>query len=140
MDISDYQGIPLSYGAGVNSTALAILLIESGWRGEIVFADTGAEWPDTYCVMTYFENEYLAPRGFGIKRLGKESRLDARSRQVEGISEFCERYAMLPIPYIRWCTTIFKTEPCSTVSDTYLIGIAADEAHRQKGRICPLID
>ena len=31
----------LSFGGGVNSTALAILLINEDWRGPIVFADTG---------------------------------------------------------------------------------------------------
>ncbi len=31
---------PISYGAGVNSTALAILLVNEGWRGDIVFVDT----------------------------------------------------------------------------------------------------
>ena len=44
----------LSFGAGVNSTALAILAVNDGWRGEIVFADTGCENPETYCWMDYF--------------------------------------------------------------------------------------
>jgi len=59
----------LSFGAGVNSTALAILLINRGWKGEIVFSDTGCEWPDTYCFMDYFENEWLRPHGLEIVRL-----------------------------------------------------------------------
>lgn len=42
------MGEIVSFGAGVNSTALAILLVNEGWRGPIVFADPGAEWPETY--------------------------------------------------------------------------------------------
>jgi len=34
----------LSFGAGTNSTALAIMAINDGWHGEIVFSDTGCEW------------------------------------------------------------------------------------------------
>jgi len=42
-----YDGAMLSFGAGVNSTALAILLINEGWRGPIVFADPGCDRFDT---------------------------------------------------------------------------------------------
>ena len=37
----------LSFGAGLNSVALAVLLANQGWNGPIVFADTGAEHPET---------------------------------------------------------------------------------------------
>lgn len=31
----------ISFGAGVNSVAMTILLVNEGWRGPIVFCDTG---------------------------------------------------------------------------------------------------
>lgn len=31
----------LSFGGGGNSVAMSIVLVEQGWRGPIVFADTG---------------------------------------------------------------------------------------------------
>jgi hypothetical protein len=45
----------------------------------------------------------------------------------------------------RFCTVEYKTAPINRYCEHHhierqLIGIAADEAHRQKGRPCPLID
>ncbi len=132
---------PISYGAGVNSTALAILLVNEGWRGEIVFADTFCEWPETYCYLDYFESEWLGPRGLSVTRLGPEWRKDKRARALPGLLEYCESYGMVPLAGVRWCTRMFKVEPCAAYHDgEYLLGIAADEAHRRKGRPCPLVE
>ena len=39
----------LSFGAGLNSTALLIMLVEKSYPlDEVIFADTGAEVPETY--------------------------------------------------------------------------------------------
>lgn len=35
----------LSYGAGVNSTALMLYLLDQGWDGEIIFVDHGGDHP-----------------------------------------------------------------------------------------------
>lgn len=59
----------ISFGAGVNSIAMTIMLVAAGWRGPIVFADTGGEWPETYCYMRTFEKQWLKPRGLEITRL-----------------------------------------------------------------------
>ncbi len=132
---------PISYGAGVNSTALAIMLVNEGWRGDIVFANTGAEWPETYCYIAYFESEWLAPRGLAITRLGPEWRTKKRCKELSGLMEYCETYGMVPLAGVRWCTREYKVAPCETYYDGgYLLGIAADERQRQKGRLCPLID
>ncbi len=132
---------PISYGAGVNSTALAILLVNEGWRGEIVFADTGAEWPETYCYLDYFEREWLAPRGLSVTRLGPEWRDEKRARDVPGLIEYCESYAILPFPGMRWCTRRFKLASCEKFhAGDYLLGIAADESHRQPDKPRPLVD
>jgi len=134
----------LSYGGGVNSTALAIRLINEGWHGPIVFADTSAEWPDTYCFIDYFERQWLIPRGQRIERLDGDW-IEPSMRP--GLIEYCESAAKIPLAAIRWCTMSYKVRPLyrwikqhGYEPDHRLIGIAADEAHRQKGRICPLID
>lgn len=130
----------LSFGAGVNSTALAILAVKDGWRGEIVFSDTGAEWPETYCYMDYFEREYLAPRGMSVTRLAG---LPWQTKDG-GISliERCEKAHIIPMAGIRWCTAEWKIYPLDRYADgrETMIGICADEAHRQRGRCCPLVD
>lgn len=128
----------VSFGAGVNSTALVIWLVNQGWRGPIVFADTGCEHPGTYCFMNYFEREWLEPLGLEITRLQGNDK-------GESLIDYCERLSIIPFATMRWCTRIFKVEPLNAYAQaagvtTQYIGIAADEAHRQKGRNCPLVE
>lgn len=135
----------LSYGAGINSTALAILLINQGWKGQIVFSDTGTEWPDTYCFMDYFENEWLEPRGFEIVRLkGMPWHRKAKRLGIQGCSliEYCEAAHVIPLAAVRWCTSEWKVEPLQAYSNNepYMIGIAADENHRAPDSIRPLVE
>jgi 3'-phosphoadenosine 5'-phosphosulfate sulfotransferase (PAPS reductase)/FAD synthetase len=132
----------ISFGAGVNSTAMTIMLVNQGWRGPIVFADTGAEWPETYCFMDYFEKEWLGPRGLGITRPGAEYRIE--SKRLDLVN-YCRLHSVIPIPAARFCTRLYKTVPLAKWAEergitTQFIGIAAEESHRQKGRECPLID
>lgn len=132
----------LSYGAGVNSTALAILAVNQGWKGEIVFSDTGAEWPETYCYMDYFEREYLAPRGMHVTRLGPRHSGNKPSMAHGSLIEYCEERRIVPMAAARWCTINWKSGPLDRYADgrETMIGICADEAHRQRGRCCPLVD
>lgn len=145
MDVNEYQDYFLSYGGGVNSTALAILLINAGWRGQIVFADTGAEWPDTYCFMNYFETEWLEPRGLEAIRLQGLP----WQRYGGGVGEpgctlirYCELRRVIPFMALRWCTVQWKVKPLQRwANDTaYMIGISAEEAHRQPDQTRPLVD
>jgi len=135
------DGKPVSFGAGVNSTAMVIMLVKAGWRGDIVFADTGTEWPETYCFIDYFEANWLKPRGLRVTRLGPEWRKDKRAREVASLIEFCEVRRIIPLASVRWCTVMFKIEPLKAYyAGPSSIGFAADEAHRAKGRPAPLID
>lgn len=59
----------ISFGAGVNSIAMTILLFNRGEKYPIVFADTIAEHPETYCYMDYFEKKFLGKFGHKIIRL-----------------------------------------------------------------------
>ncbi len=135
----------LSFGAGVNSSALAILLVNEGWRGEIVFADTGCEWPDTYCWMDLFEQTWLMPRGLHVTRL-KGLPWQTRRGGI-GLLEYCEQAYVIPLAAMRWCTMEWKIEAMKrwvgsnglTFADG-LVGIAADEAHRQPQAHRPLVD
>ena len=137
------DGAVLSYGAGVNSSAMAIMLINQGWKGQIVFSDTGTEHPETYCWMDYFEKEWLRPRGFEIIRLKGLP----YHRVKGGISliEYCELAHKIPMAAIRWCTTEWKVDPLrrwcvENNTPEQLIGIAADESHRMIGKNRPLVD
>ena len=132
----------ISYGAGVNSTALAILLVNEGWRGPIVFADTGCDWPETYTYMDYFENEWLRPRGLEITRIfGKpwQTYFDG------GLLEYCEAKGMVPLAKKRFCSVEFKINLIGRWAEqhgitTQILGIAADEWKRVPNAIRPLVD
>ena len=142
--MTDYRPV-LSYGGGVNSTALAILAVNEGWRGPIVFSDTGTEWPDTTCFMDMFERDWLAPRGLRIERIGAEWR---HKGWHEHLIEYCERARVVPMGMRRWCTIEYKIKPLeawcaarglSNDSDV-MIGIAADESGRMMSACRPLVD
>lgn len=138
--MSDYDGMAVSFGGGVNSTAMVIMLAEQGWRGPIVFADTGAEWPETYCYMTYLEREYLAPRGLSITRISGPQWVKKRGGM--SLIDYCEAAHVIPMAAVRWCTHEWKAAPIRRYlgDASQLIGIAADEAHRMPDAIRPLVD
>lgn len=134
---------PVSFGGGVNSSALVILLVNEGWRGNILLADTGTEHPDTYAYVDYF-GEGLAERDLGITRLGAEWR---RGKERLSLIDYCEHYRVTPFPGVRWCTSNWKVEPlqrwCAANGhefDDLLLGISAEEAHRQPQKERPLVD
>ena len=129
----------LSYGGGVNSTAL-ILLMEDACEFvdifdqlHILFADTGCEHPQTY---TYLEqmDAYLAQRGQRIIRVSAE----------QPLLEMCHERNFLPSRMNRWCTREAKLNPLwiyegQTFHIDYrrdelqlirFIGIDAGEVHR----------
>ena len=134
----------ISFGAGVNSTAMTILLVNEGWRGPVVFADTGCEWPETYCHIEAFR-PWLAERGLEITTLGADYRALGPGRDERGLVEYCEDYRVTPFPGMRWCTQGWKTKPVhyyAAANDIEVqhIGIAADERQRVRDLSYPLVE
>lgn len=90
----------LSYGGGVNSTALLLLLKDRGIDFETVFVNHGTDYPETYEYI-----EYLRKKGFEITEIIPD---------VEGchtLYEYCEKWKILPGMFWRWCTWKFKIKP-----------------------------
>jgi hypothetical protein len=129
----------LSYGAGVNSTAM-ILLMETTCEFQaifhqlhIVFADTGSEHPQTYTFLETMDG-YLAQRGQRIRRV----------RAEQTLLEMCHQRKFLPSRMSRWCTVESKLKPLwdyekrvfginpnrNELQVTRFIGIDAGESHR----------
>jgi hypothetical protein len=140
----ELDGRVLSFGGGVNSVALVILLANEGWKGPIVFAETSTEWPDTYCYMDMFEREWLRPRGLEITRLGAEWR---RKQNQRSLFDHCEAGHVVPTIRFRWCTHEYKVAPLhkwmkaqGLTPESELLGIAADESWRMMSRPRPLVD
>ena len=124
----------ISFGAGVNSVAMTIMLVEDGWRGPIVFADTGSEMPETYCYIRYFEQQYLMPRGMEIIQLEPGSRYHGRRFNVS-LEQFCLASGLIPLLAARWCSIEYKRKPCLKWMEEHgigvqFLGISSDEPRR----------
>jgi len=129
----------LSYGGGVNSTALAILLVDGKIPQYepfgIIFADTMTERPETYAFIHDHFEPWLAARGKELITV----------RAAEGVLEQWERYSMTGSRQPRTCTRRAKIEPIEKYIAEHgggeqLIGIDADESHRREDKIRPLVD
>jgi len=143
MATHEYDGIPLSLGAGVNSIALVVLLVGEGWHGPIVMAATGCEWPETDAYVDTFKL-WLADRDLAVTMLGPEWR---RGKKRMALIDYCEHYRVTPFAGARWCTSMWKIAPIHawcTANDhdpaTLLIGISAEESRRQPDKVRPLVD
>lgn len=134
-----YDGAIASYGAGVNSTAMVVRLVSEGWRGPVVFCDTGAEWPETMCYVRLF-NAWLRERGLEVTTL--KGMPWQRLGQGLSLIERCEKQGIIPLAAVRWCTSEYKVKPLQRYAEgrPQLIGIAAEEAHRARDAVYPLLD
>ena len=130
----------ISFGAGANSVAMTIMLVKQGWRGPIVWADTGGEWPETLCYMQTFESEWLRPRGLEITRLSPATHAELYDdKRLGGLADTLEEYCLMrgiiPILAVRWCTVQFKRTPLENWRqahglDRTCLGMSASEPRR----------
>ncbi len=113
----------LSYGGGVNSTAMLLLLLDKGWGFETVYVDHGCDWPETREYVAMMAERYpitiLKPSFVGY----------------DNLYDYCFHYRIIPNRVRRWCTQNFKVQPINDYLEPpcfSLIGISSDEAHRAK--------
>ena len=121
-----------SVSGGADSTAMALLLQQHGVEFEISFADTGAEFPETFATLSALS-----------RHLRKKLRVVSSSGGFFGGIE--SRGFFLPSAVQRWCTRELKVRPLERIrqpNDVSAVGITADEAHRMdgKGLLRPLVD
>jgi len=120
----------LSYGGGVNSTALLFLLIDLRLPlNEVVFADTGAELPDTY--------QYIKQKIYPFCENNKIKFTVVRNK--ESIYDWYYKHRKIPTWKTRSCTDLFKIRPIRRYlkrkyknNIVLYIGISYDEKHRAK--------
>ena len=118
----------LSFGGGVNSVALHLLMLREGYDFESVFVNHGGDYPETYDYLDMFQT-WLTNNGHKpitvLKPDGKFST----------IIEECTAYSIVPHMRSRWCTVKYKVKivekyykkPCFQY-----LGIDAGESHRAK--------
>jgi hypothetical protein len=118
----------LSFGGGVNSVALHLLMIEQGIEFESVFVHHGTDWPETY--------QYVAGFQWWLKANGhKPITVLFPSKKHKTVLAKCEAYSMVPHMRTRWCTVQFKIDVCLAYYQKpcfQFIGFSTDEAKRAR--------
>lgn len=91
----------LSFGGGVDSTALLLLLTDQKEEFETVFVNHGGDYPKTYEYV-----DYLRDQGFTIIEVIPD---------VEGgyhtLYDYCWDREIIPFRRYRWCSEKFKVVP-----------------------------
>lgn len=115
----------LSFGGGVNSTAVMVLLKPS----RLIFADTGDEHPDTY----HFIENTVKPYVNSYNGLF----ITVRNRKFKSLKEQAFKEKIIPVRVNRWCTDKFKIRPIhhylkdnELLPCTTIIAIDSGESHR----------
>ena len=135
----------LSYGGGVNSTAI-LALIKLGkveMPDRIIFCDTGAERNTTYCYMKYIKK--IFPMIETVMNIRNIKRGKNAGKKITNLLDYCKLYKIIPCRQFRWCTTDWKILPYQKAcpeKHIKILGIDYGEQKRVKDRTCeyPLID
>lgn len=114
----------LSFGGGVNSTAMLLSLTDSPEEFETVFINHGGDYPETYQYV-----EYLRAQGFKI------TEVIPSYRGFSTLYDYCMNFNIIPTTQFRWCTHRFKILPYLEyikphIPCTSFIGFDAGEAKR----------
>lgn len=138
--ISDSSPKFVSYGGGVNSTAMLILLKANNIKPDyILFADTGGEHPHTYAYLEVFD-KWLKSVGFPqittVKYKGTEN--------YETLEQDCLHHKALPSKAYGYgkCSAKYKVQPQQSfikllgLNERYInyVGIHAGEQSRLLGK------
>ncbi len=96
----------LSFGGGVNSVALYLLMESLGMEFEAIFVDHGGDVPETYDYMKYFIGT-----GRPVTILNPEIYKKNKDRSYSNLFDYCWDFEMVPSMLARWCTAEFKIVP-----------------------------
>jgi PP-loop superfamily ATP-utilizing enzyme len=129
----------ISYGGGVNSTALVILLLQEGFRYPIVYSDLGSEMPETVEYVEKFKKWLIDNYQVKMKILNPKvtpKYFDPRLRKYDSIESYCIGQGIVPFRMARWCTKDWKIKPIQRWGKehgifTHLIAFSSEESHRK---------
>lgn len=119
--------VMVAYGAGVDSTAMLIEMIERGERIDIaLFADTGSEKPETYAYLEMFRG-WLADRGVRLITVRYEPRNFKHYPPYRTLDENCFTNGTLPSISFGFssCSQKWKVEPQNAWTERWEPAVAA---------------
>lgn len=118
----------LSFGGGVQTTAL-LLMRDIVPFDEVVFADTGNEWPGTYEYMEKWSKPYCEEHSIPF--------ISVRNSDYDSLEDMCLQKKITPSRLQRWCTDKAKIRPIRKYVKEHLdgkavavMGISFDEYQR----------
>ncbi len=122
----------MSFGAGVQTTALMV----TDHFDEIVFADTGAEWPETYEYLEKIVLPYVQEHNIKFTVVRGQETLEGKLATT--LEDYCLQRRITPSRQHRWCTDRYKIKPIRKyvkaqgweLPATSVMGISYDEFHR----------
>lgn len=116
--------VSISYGGGVNSTAMVIAMILKNERiDRIIFSDTGGEKPETYDYIEMFDNWIKSRLGFGITTV----KFQDEQNRFSTLEEECLYRGYLPSRAIGKgnCSSQWKIRPMEKEVSNFCKGIGA---------------
>lgn len=117
----------LSFGGGVNSVAMMLMLLDEGVKFEAVYVWM-PDWPETHEYILMLEDN-----GYPITIItGGKSH---RGVKLGNLYEYAWSQRMMPQRNPRWCTSHFKIAPLSAYFQKpcfVMLGIDAGESHRAR--------
>lgn len=140
----------VSFSGGKDSTAMLLRMLEEDMQvDEIIYCDTGKDFPEMYEHIKKVEKHIKERYGREITKLKADKSFDYymfEHEKTRGKNKGKKGYGWATMR-ARWCTTLLK----NNVIDNYLkdykeegyieyIGIAYDEPKRVKGKRYPLVE
>jgi hypothetical protein len=125
---------------GRNSIAMILMMFKRGQIMPVVFCDTGAEMPETYEYLKYFQPWLKRKYGQEITVLSPKLTPELYSKDTRrDILSYYVSKKSIPVLMTRACTDKFKLRPINKwkklhdITEDYM-GIDAGEAHRAGDR------
>lgn len=125
----------LSFGGGVNSVAMMLMLLEQNDDFEAIFVDHGADYPETYEYFKMFQGWLKDHNHKEITVLKPMYIIKKDKRAYDSLYEYCEVKRIVPSMIRRWCTSNFKVKPINKYVKTpcfMYLGIDYGEQRRAK--------
>ena len=114
----------LSFGGGVDSTALMLLLLDESREFETIFVNHGGDYPETYAYI-----EYLRQQGYTITEIKPDV---SWKGHFSDIYEYFFFHKSIPFINFRICTDKFKIRPFNKYIQKPCVVYLAFDAQEKK--------
>lgn len=122
----------LSFGGGVNSVAMMLMLLDQGEEFEAVFVNHGTDWPETYEYFDMFQ-AWLKDHNHKQITVLRPAVKTIDGKIFDNLLEYYLYKHIFPFRQNRACTDRFKIVPLEKYQQApcfVLLGIGSEESHR----------